>query len=673
MINRLERYDLNCSVFNSYDYDDCLSLNELLCRFFTKINECIEASNKALSFTEWLKEIGLSLEVAKLLDEWLNDGTLENLINERILTEIKLKVEKLEAEVNKKLYSKNILDYGCVGDGLTDNYMAFSELFNNLKDGDTVFIPNGTFLIELSDTILIDEPEFNRKKTYFGYIINNISNLTIRGDGILKIKSVNTTKKSGVACFKDCLNLNIDGVKVEGDVIFNDNEILKDKSLNGFSFVRCNNLKITKSYFSNLMATLEFTGTLTTPNDGRLLAENILVTNNIFKDYGQITTFGGGVSGLTFNNNICINPIQAGIKISSNINKVCYINNSTNILICNNIIKWDENSSFPFIEWAPNKKYCPVGVMLEAHTNNIKIDSNIIDYGTCNISVDNPITDYSPIFLLGNSVEGVNLNNNVKVTNNTLITKGKGYGLIASPFIQSLVIDGNTLDNGISYRTFSNVTSKNKIFKFSNNVIYDKFYFYIKNANLESVIIRDNIYYEGIEKQEVITINEINVENLIIKNNSLGNNFIKNYNPFTCSELNISDNTLNRLELDVNKIRSFSITRNLFLHEGTICIVNNEVLNQLNYSMNKCNSKGSAIKVNNVDISLECNDFINSTGLPYDFGDNVKVVKGFYSGNGAPTKNDGIGVTYRDISGIKNCFYLKTSEEQSGWYLFNNN
>lgn len=93
MINRLERYDLNCSVFNSYDYDDCLDLNSLLCRFFTKINECIEASNKSLTLLEWLHEVGLKQEVVTLLGQWKDDGTLAELISEQILTEIKQNIE----------------------------------------------------------------------------------------------------------------------------------------------------------------------------------------------------------------------------------------------------------------------------------------------------------------------------------------------------------------------------------------------------------------------------------------------------------------------------------------------------------------------------------------------------------------------------------------------------
>lgn len=107
MINRLEKYDLNCSVFNSYDYDDCLDLNSLLCRFFTKINECIEASNKALTLMEWLKEVGLKQEVVTLLTQWKDDGTLAELISEQILQEINQNIENNKNAI-EQLKSKDV-------------------------------------------------------------------------------------------------------------------------------------------------------------------------------------------------------------------------------------------------------------------------------------------------------------------------------------------------------------------------------------------------------------------------------------------------------------------------------------------------------------------------------------------------------------------------------------
>lgn len=106
MINKLNKWDLNCSVFNSYDFDDCMSLNELLCRFFTKINECIEASNKSLNLLEWLHEVGLKEEVVTLLGEWKDNGTLAELISEQILTEIKQNIANNQSAIGE-LQSKD--------------------------------------------------------------------------------------------------------------------------------------------------------------------------------------------------------------------------------------------------------------------------------------------------------------------------------------------------------------------------------------------------------------------------------------------------------------------------------------------------------------------------------------------------------------------------------------
>ena len=43
-INELKPYDLNCNIFDVYSYNG-LSMQDLLCQFFTKINECIKTSN----------------------------------------------------------------------------------------------------------------------------------------------------------------------------------------------------------------------------------------------------------------------------------------------------------------------------------------------------------------------------------------------------------------------------------------------------------------------------------------------------------------------------------------------------------------------------------------------------------------------------------------------------
>ena len=53
-IKELKPYDLNCNVFDVYNYNG-MSMQDLLCQFFHKINECIK-----IFFTFWMiREINI--------------------------------------------------------------------------------------------------------------------------------------------------------------------------------------------------------------------------------------------------------------------------------------------------------------------------------------------------------------------------------------------------------------------------------------------------------------------------------------------------------------------------------------------------------------------------------------------------------------------------------------
>ena len=79
-LEELKPYQLNCNVFDVYSYNG-LTMQDLLCQFFTKINECITVSNETIDLAKWLVNEGLEIEVVKKLMIWLEDGTLENIIN----------------------------------------------------------------------------------------------------------------------------------------------------------------------------------------------------------------------------------------------------------------------------------------------------------------------------------------------------------------------------------------------------------------------------------------------------------------------------------------------------------------------------------------------------------------------------------------------------------------
>lgn len=102
-IEELKPANLNCNIFSIYDYD-CESLQELLCLFFTKINECIKLTNGSVDLVNWLVSEGLSKEVAEKLKIWLEDGTLSKIINNEIFNELNQKIDFVYQDLSKYLH-----------------------------------------------------------------------------------------------------------------------------------------------------------------------------------------------------------------------------------------------------------------------------------------------------------------------------------------------------------------------------------------------------------------------------------------------------------------------------------------------------------------------------------------------------------------------------------------
>ena len=109
-IEQLRKKDLNCNIFSVYDYDG-LTITELLCQFFTKINECIDISNETIDLAEWLVNEGLEIEVAKKLVMWLEDGTLENIINVNLFNTLNEKISGLSSQLEQKVPEVIVTDF----------------------------------------------------------------------------------------------------------------------------------------------------------------------------------------------------------------------------------------------------------------------------------------------------------------------------------------------------------------------------------------------------------------------------------------------------------------------------------------------------------------------------------------------------------------------------------
>lgn len=161
-IEDLKRSMLNCNVFSVYDYD-CLSMQELLCTFFEKINQCVDVTNKTVVLVDWLVEQGLKEEVAKKLESWFADGTLANIINEVIFKELNNKV-LLNTRAITNL-ENNFTEYKNTNDARVnkirhelDSVYVFSDSFFTLQQAHDEVVRRGGGTLVINKDYDLDVP-----------------------------------------------------------------------------------------------------------------------------------------------------------------------------------------------------------------------------------------------------------------------------------------------------------------------------------------------------------------------------------------------------------------------------------------------------------------------------------------------------------------------------------
>lgn len=672
-IEELKPTMLNCNAFSIYDYPECYSVTELLCKFFTAINECIKVCNNTIDLVEWLVNEGLAIEVAKKLQQWLEDGTLAKIINETLFKELNDKIKK----VGYSHATYNLLLEGCVGDGETDNKEVIEGIFNKLKSGDSIYIPYGTFLVKLSDDDLKDSG-MNRKAMYPWLIQRGIDNLTIFGNGTIKFDcSKVIVKKACIAMLFECDNLKIEGVEFKGDAVFNSSVTYTDIGLNGISLVRCNNYLINFVRMSNILATIMTTGDIITPSISGVVSKDGIISNCFFKDYGQISTFGNGTSRLIFSNNVCINPLQSGFKISTYVEGENPINKSHDIIFSNNIIYWEKNYSFAQVGWVEGKTFCPVGFMIEGHTNNVKIENNIIDMSNISDSLKNPITDYAPIFLFGTYLNNELTNEGIELRNNKLYSVNNQPSIIFNPNHKSIIVDSNELKGAINAVTYSpNNVGKSEGIYIKNNTFLSNFGFGIKNVNTRVLEFSNNESFNSILKEvPSIFINENNIDYLVINDNKLPDEILETYVNLNCIKVVVNNNIINKISnLGYSKENGLiELKGNSFNTTDTLCKLDIGTDNTIiDFSNNTGRTNGgSIINVNKGEIYLNNNSVKAMTGTPYNLG-NCVVKSGLIKGSGEPTNiNCDVGVMYRDLNVVTPALYIKIGDgmELDKWKL----
>ena len=99
MIKHLKGLEIN----TIYDFDNAFSINELLCKFWEKIEETINISNESIDLLNWIKEEGIPTEVEKIITELVEDGTIERMINVDKIEELRTLITNKITDVNEQL------------------------------------------------------------------------------------------------------------------------------------------------------------------------------------------------------------------------------------------------------------------------------------------------------------------------------------------------------------------------------------------------------------------------------------------------------------------------------------------------------------------------------------------------------------------------------------------
>lgn len=159
-----------------YDFSD-ITNEELRCKFFQKLQECVDLCNNSSEIIDWIKNEGVEDNVKETLNTWKDDGTLKEIINNYILINLK---NEILSELNSNVKI---------------NLKTFSDL-TIITGGNAIIEPttSKSFSVSLPENI----PQTSIISLYFNTDIENgiIYDYRIINENVLSIRFTNVTDNS---------------------------------------------------------------------------------------------------------------------------------------------------------------------------------------------------------------------------------------------------------------------------------------------------------------------------------------------------------------------------------------------------------------------------------------------------------------------------------------------
>lgn len=159
-----------------YGFSD-MTNEELRCKFFQKLEECIDLCNNSSEILEWIKNEGVEDNVKEILNTWKDDGTLKEIVNNYIIINLK---NEILSELNNKI---------------NFNLKSFSNL-TLIAGGNAIIEPKTSkcFMVSLNENI----PQTSIINFYFSTPVENgvVYDYRIINENILCVRFTNVTDNS---------------------------------------------------------------------------------------------------------------------------------------------------------------------------------------------------------------------------------------------------------------------------------------------------------------------------------------------------------------------------------------------------------------------------------------------------------------------------------------------